>query len=569
MRTPRALKRLCIVALTATQMFEALAQKRTIDEELLSGMVQAKQEEVRSRVLRNLINNTIPDANYATYNTLADVLDILTTEKNKGAMTRDMVQVIGEYAVAYGMTWYFITDRRNDRAYAICHRMGLFDGADSIPFSEWERISRAVRFVSRREDSKSAGLKNPLNDLDELKRRAAKSKKGKTAKATSELDSTIRALDLIEFHDWLLDTTIAILRDPTKVDTAFARKLRSTGLFVSSKQRSWQGTAYSKHKDLIHADSLALDTVVKALKQELKGVVDAADGYARIAKAVGLAAPNKLKGLDLTSLVGNDHFGTTVHNGGAVKNEKVAAVFDLFRHAVELYRRSNTDNRFIARLADILNRYVILDEAEFSSNERFGFSIDVEGIILSLEDKVLEGLNSPSRKHFWNLRPYFTIGLNYGAYRAQTLGFETGNTRGVPTIAWAGEKLGVKMRLLDWKYTHSREANEVFLYHGTKYIRYPRPSVPVVSNCYLNLFASGLLYSVADLRTESSYDGVLLGGGAGVTFFNDLELNLSYVVPALSTSDLQQNIDAGFWNVGFDIPIFEYIKAAREKRAKN
>ena len=539
------MKHILLIILTLTYLhptsLRAQFAKQTIDEELLSGLVQAKQEEVRTRVLTNFITKNLPEANHATYNTLADLLDILTTEKNKGAMTRDLVSVVSEYAIAYGVTWYVITNKADSTAYRICHKAGYFDTPDTLPFPEWRQLRDAVR------RSGSGG-----------------SDKGAKSAVTGSTDADKRR---IEFHDWLLDTTMAILRDPSQVDTAFARQLRERGLFTRSKQRSWQGSAGKWHSSFMQNDSADIAVLSLALKKQMKALLNTTEKFQRLGTAVGMLHAERLRELQITTLAGNDGTGSSVTQGGAVQNEMVAAIFDLFRHATEIYRFSNTENRFISRLSDIVNRYVILDETQFSENERFGFKIDVEGIILALEDKVIEG-HSPTRNCWFNVRPYFTIGLNYGAYREETLDFETGAIRSVPTIAWAGEKLGLKWRLWDWRYTHSREANEVFHYRGKNFKRYVRPTIPAVSNCYLNVFASGLLYSVADLRTESSYDGVLFGAGGGLTIFNDLEVNVSYVTPLLATNDLQANINAGFWNLGLDIPIFQYIRAAREKRAK-
>ncbi len=74
---------------------------------------------------------------------------------------------------------------------------------------------------------------------------------------------------------------------------------------------------------------------------------------------------------------------------------------------------------------------------------------------------------------------------------------------------------------------------------------------------------------MADPSSESIFDHPILGFGTGITWFNELELNINYVVPLRNTSNFQENLEAGFWNVGFDIPIFDYIKAAREKKSKS
>lgn len=534
---------LLLFILSNSFLVHAQLAKQSIDTELLSELVQAKQEEVRSRVLRNFISKQLPKANHATYNTLVDLLDILTTEKNKGAMTRNMVTVIAEYAVAYGMTWHFITQGSDAASMAVCQKPGFFDTTSPDEYAKWHQLRDAVRRTAS-SGSSGSGVKYKVS-------------------GGSAADKS-----LIEFHDWLLDTTMAILRDPTSINGSFAQDLRSSGLFIRSKQMQWQGTVKEWHGDFFDQHAGELPSVVEALKNEMERIVSISRDFTSLGVAVGMLDPTGLKDLNVTSLVGDDPSGAEVVQGGAVKNDKVAAIFDLFRHSVEIYRQSSTENRFIARLADIVNNYVILDESAFSEKERFGFSIDVEGIILSLEDKVVEGLNTPTRNCWVNVRPYFTIGLNYGAYREQDLGLGTEEVRGVPTIAWAGEKIGLKWRLWDWKYTHSREANEVFRYMGSEYTRKVRPTVPAVSNCYLNIFASGVLYSIADLRTENSYDGALLGMGGGLTMFNDLEVNLSFVAPIISGENLQRNIDAGFWNVGLDIPIFEYIRAAKAKKEK-
>ena len=63
-------------------------------------------------------------------------------------------------------------------------------------------------------------------------------------------------------------------------------------------------------------------------------------------------------------------------------------------------------------------------------------------------------------------------------------------------------------------------------------------------------------------RSDASFNSMIGGLGLGIQFFNKMELNASYALPVDSPG-----IEAGFWNVGFDIPIFEYIREARAKKA--
>ncbi len=527
----------------------AQLQRAVIDEELLSGLVQAKQDEIRARVLRNFVQKTIGSSNISTYNTVNDMLDILLTEKNKVAMTRDLVTAAAEYSIAYGITWLAITDRRDTQVNTLSHidPNGYDRGfhANPAPFAEWREFRDAVK-------AESGSSRNGTDAGDKLTR---------TANSAGTY--------IIQYHDWLLDTTLALLRDPSKVSQPFADSLRTHGLFIRSKQRPWQGTVRRKHKAFIEANREHLDSVVVALKEYLQRLLSRAEPYREIAQAVGVLQAADLADLDISSLVGQSESGQEANGGKAVGNKEVAALFDLFRHSIEIYRYTNTENRFIAKLGDMISRYVILDDEQADEQSRFGFRIDVEAIILDMEDQIVDGLSSPTRNGWMNLRPYFTIGLNYGVLRDPGLWTEQGSTTGISTIAWAGEKLGVKWRIWDWKYTRGREPGEVFKFHGRNYVRQVRAREPLVNNWYANVFASGLLYTVADLSSESTFDDPILGFGTGITWFNELELNINYVVPLRNTSNFQENLDAGFWNVGFDIPIFDYIKAAREKKSKS
>ncbi|MBK6774547.1 MAG: hypothetical protein IPG74_01420 [Flavobacteriales bacterium] len=85
---------------------------------------------------------------------------------------------------------------------------------------------------------------------------------------------------------------------------------------------------------------------------------------------------------------------------------------------------------------------------------------------------------------------------------------------------------------------------------------------------YFSLYASGILYNIADLRTDETFRRPIVGLGSGIAFFNGLELNLSYAADASKASTSTGAERRGFANIGFDIPLFDYIRAAREKRAK-
>src|SRR5690606_9466066 len=78
-------------------------------------------------------------------------------------------------------------------------------------------------------------------------------------------------------------------------------------------------------------------------------------------------------------------------------NERIALVFELFQKSIELYREEVGQNALVVKLADLITKYVILDPQVADPLARFGFSIDIEAIILSLEDKIMQTTNSPVR----------------------------------------------------------------------------------------------------------------------------------------------------------------------------
>jgi hypothetical protein len=101
---------------------------------------------------------------------------------------------------------------------------------------------------------------------------------------------------------------------------------------------------------------------------------------------------------------------------------------------------------------------------------------------------------------------------------------------------------------------------------NTVYKRLAAPKTPIVSNAHLLAYGSGLLYNITPTGTESEFKYPLVGISAGLTFFNDLDLNFSYGVPIISGLELQDYAKTPFFNIGFDIQFTEYIKRANHKR---
>jgi hypothetical protein len=153
--------------------------------------------------------------------------------------------------------------------------------------------------------------------------------------------------------------------------------------------------------------------------------------------------------------------------------------------------------------------------------------------------------------------------MNYGIMtNDNNIILQENNTESIYQLAYVSEKIGIKFKVADFDYTHSHKPLEPFQYRGT-YRRWKGPVAdPFINDIYGMIYASGLIYNIVDLKSESNYDFAMLGAGIGISFFNDLELNVSYSVPLIKGKNSFEN---GMVNLGFDIPIFEYVKAVRNK----
>ena len=173
-------------------------------------------------------------------------------------------------------------------------------------------------------------------------------------------------------------------------------------------------------------------------------------------------------------------------------------------------------------------------------------NVDVEQIIVDLYDRY--GNNSKAV-----IVPYFSIGLNqaYPFIRGTVLSpSDTLNNLG-----FAGEKIGIKFRphFLNYKKKYNEKLKTAFVHQKQ----------PFVSDIHLILYGSGLLYNLANAKTNKNFDGSIIGTSAGVSFFNGLDFNLGVAFPIVNRGFVYEDI---MFNIGFDIKITEYIQGVREKR---
>ncbi|MEQ8706259.1 MAG: hypothetical protein RIC19_20165 [Phaeodactylibacter sp.] len=229
-----------------------------------------------------------------------------------------------------------------------------------------------------------------------------------------------------------------------------------------------------------------------------------------------------------------------------------AATYDDYLNALaglsDIFPNEDT-KAALNKIISLLRSYTEIIEG-FEENEALDF--DVESFLVSLQNI-----------NYDRWRPLsfiFNVGIN-NAHFPDGLVLSSGES--LSNYTFAGEKIGIRLNLLDWAYINSFGRQETFTYWGKRYLRLEPAKTPTVSNLHLLLYGSGLLYNLANTGTTPDFNRPLVGGGLGLTFFNQLDLNATAGVPVNATSGVSTPL---FLNIGFDIRFDEYLQALNERR---
>ncbi len=210
--------------------------------------------------------------------------------------------------------------------------------------------------------------------------------------------------------------------------------------------------------------------------------------------------------------------------------------------SVKKQLQSDTDfygenKRYLAHLLNIvehLDNYVYVN----SSNK---LDIKIEPALVELS----KSLKKRRNKYFEML---LDVGMNYSWLDNKD---ENGS------VQFVSEKIGLRFKLWNWKYTWSHKPNEWYSYHGCQY-RGSNKGVPYFSDIYLTGFASGLLYNISYLNSDDTFNQPIVGGGLGVTFSNDLRVSINRIY----RTGIKH--DQWGWALSLDVDIVEYISALAE-----
>lgn len=509
----------------------------TPDYELVSELVQEKQKEIKQRLLKNLVVSNIETTNYATYNTLYEIVDILATEKNKTVMTRNLIREASNFAITVALANQFIRSEEYQRITNTIELDKIYD--DSLEIKNLDIIhdvnkNSTTRInILRREvklDTYEGKEDNPLikgdnNDYVRVKR-------SKNDKTSLEANYIVDRLYL----KLCKQTTIQVFEKNLLFQEVESEDFFTQGLDIDYDNLN------SENDDNSYTDNLD-----KLLDDFIEKIADDLNNTEERVKSI-------LNALDSV---------TTLKDLKELDNQVIRDIFDLLSWSLNYFDVDLPEYEFISKISEIITKYVIYKEEAIDSELIGNFKIDVESIILTLENEYSDFSFVNIQENRIGIKPYLTIGLNHGTFLNNDASIPVdGGSLKISDISYVGEKIGFKIIFNDYGYTRSKKPKEWFRYRGiNRYWKEPQKE-PLIHETYLNIFGSGIIYNIIDVKSEDQFDYIILGAGFGVKFFNNLDLNLSLAVPLIEN---KLSYDNTLINLGLEIPIFEYLKALRKK----
>lgn len=503
--------------------------KGTINTEVLTGIIQQKQEELRQRVFKDIVvaNFKRGDAsvnNFTTFYYIYNVMKVITSEKNKTIITQNLMQRTTEFALAYGFT-----------AFSIDAGIAKYSNTTNF-YSELNNLFPSQN--SAKENMKQYGIET-VPTITNFKIEDIKSV------ATNGGDE-IQKTNLFKgkIFNFLIDLTFdALINNQTvKDNNLFKDKFDKTEISI------WYNADNEYQKML--AEGGAKQASALKLRAEMDKVVAGFmtnfDNYKQFAQFVKNLKAQEQALTDMTQ-------------------DQFLAMRSIIKEAIEIIRL-NYDNSVVSKISDFLLDYTIIEYRQDDASKA-NLYVDIESLISALD----QHYNSKSRKssmssRFWyiNPRPFFSIGVNYASFpNTNTLTKDaSNNAQNLQNLYFASEKIGLKIKFFDRKYTRSYSPGEKFKYKGTERVWLRPQEQKTISDAHLIIYGSGLLYNIANLKSNDNFNYAIVGTGLGLTFFNGLSANIGIACPF---TDKRFNKDNMYFNFGLDIPIIDYIAALTKK----
>jgi hypothetical protein len=603
--------------------------KGTIDTELLTSIIQSKQEEVKEFIFKKLVikefnkpckkckkvvtRNGIKECekknrclnyytkhlhNFTTYYYMYNVMNVLISEKNKTTMTKLLTESSTEFAYVLGL---------------------------ALLLQEDEDVRQKLENAGYK--VKSDDKKKQKKEKDLLKLAKVTYEGNEVKYNESEHVKTFNVLIDLCYYILLKNSTAVKNMEgifqfkETLKDEDFALWFNSDNIYIRELGIAKNNTAL-----------IALEKTVTNKINEFTGIINQVD---QLVKQVDQLRKGGGSSAQVDSLITNiEYFLSSLEKKGAApyEFEKAKARIDtliekvstlsingkgIIQKAIQALTANSTEIRAYYKNAEkiwefyqglrksdfqdftltqdqynalkfMLVRFIDLSKHFFKSNVVSGIlnfllentiieyvsngtqvsseatgenskgylHINVESLLSAIYSK----FSNPARRHRW-FAFVFNIGVNQALFgKYNTLGVDPATP--LDQLYFASEKIGIKIRLWNWKYTRSFAPGEVFKYHGIRrrWLR-PQPQFPL-NDINVQLYVSGLLYNIANLKSDVDFNRPIVGGSVGFTLFNDLELNIGAAVPFTGGAFKDVNT---FFNIGIDIPIFDYIAGLRNK----
>lgn len=575
--------------------------KGDINTQVLAQLIQQKQEEGVQKFFRNTIIKGFNNSeyikslkNFTTYYYLYSLMDVMVSGKNKTYITKSITESSTEFAYIFGLALYIqkkiakepaagdngalrsksfgtLTITENFIADAKVKPQNLPD-LDKVSTIN---ISKKVKDFNIIVDLCYDVI---LHDTTTLKQifKFKGSLTDKNFRTWYEADNayTNEYKNADETHQKDLDN----LRDEVTRDLSDIAKLVREGNSMITTLNNLKSSSYDSLK--IQANEI-LSSLSDLSGEELKNkVTNIQITFSGILNPTQNAALTKIIGYigsdydNLRQLI-NFYIGLKKSDfkDFTLTKDQYYSMKYILKEFLELAKNQYEKNG-VATIIDFMLENTLIEYSDLSGNQKTeekstnndkGYLyVDIESLISAIDQKF-----SPTNRKGIGvyITPFVSVGTNYASFlKTNKLTTDANGFKGsLNNLYFASEKIGIKWKIWNWKYTHSFGAGENFHYYNKKstyrYWLRPQPK-PTVSDIHLFAYGSGILYNIANLKSDDKFSYAIIGIGLGITFFNGLTANASIACPFTGNSYYSNNI---FFNLGFDIPIIEYIAGLRKK----
>lgn len=516
-------------AQTLTVGEKASFQKGSINVDRLTDKINKMQDEVKKRVLHDLVIKAFNDTktqekSFATYQYLYDLIEVVLNAKNPEQATKaiisDMIRfaVLNELRKAYRAN---ITTTLTSKAPLAATIKSFYDKADEQ--------------AKKLEDGKTEDGKSLLGGEKEFQ--------------MIHLQFDIIYALLRETGGGSINAKIKAI-SPTledNINLLFIEPLKDKA--IDSWFKNDNILSLLENKEISEFAGYNLIDVTQ-LKDDIRKYITT-----NIATIIGNNTLSKLLSKALSSGIRFDQ----------IDKEQIEKLIETMESIASEFQYGSRNLALLSSFTRFALEHVQFNQVTLAdgSNKLKDISINFETLIQALNAKY----NNPDRKphsvptwtglNFLKPRIILKMGLNTGFFIGDNVLAK--NDAGQPVkldkVYFASEKLGLQFNFMDRGYTHSFKVGEPFLYHGS-YRTWKRPQPdPLIYRIHLEVYGSGLLYNLANLKTTKDFNYMIGGINLGVTFFNRLSVSAGIARPF----NVQGSNNNEFFTFSVDIPIIEYL----------